>query len=102
MLPQFIVSLLMAYVYIIIKSKKSYHMLQQNWYNDGNRYINWILDNKKKVFITPELLFVLFLLFFVLPIKVSMSIFIIFLYDYVTYIYKSKKDRTSKKTTCIY
>ncbi len=97
MLPQFIVSLLMAYVYIIIKSKKSYHMLQQNWYNDGNRYINWILDNKKKVFITPELLFVLFLLFFVLPIKVSMSIFIIF-YMIMSLIYiKAKKTEQVKK-----
>lgn len=97
MLPQFIVSLLMAYVYIIIKSKKSYHMLQQNWYNDGNRYINWILDNKRKVFITPELLFVLFLLFFILPIKVSMSIFIIF-YMMMSLIYiKAKKTEQVKK-----
>ena len=33
-------------------------MLQQNWYNDGNRYFKWILDNISKVFVTFDVLFV--------------------------------------------
>ncbi len=24
-------------------------MLQQNWYNDGNRYLKWINNNKDKM-----------------------------------------------------
>lgn len=36
------------------------HMLQQNWYNDGNRYLNWVFSNKKKAFLHLDLLFVLF------------------------------------------
>ena len=27
-------------------------MLQQNWYNDGNRYLSWIGQNLKRVFLT--------------------------------------------------
>ena len=41
----------MIYIYAYMKTKKSFHMLQQNWYNEGNRYIRWILENKYKVFI---------------------------------------------------
>lgn len=97
MLPQFIVSLLIAYVYIFLKSKKAFHMLQQNWYNDGNRYIHWIFDNKKKVFVTLDLLFLLFILGIWLPIKVSMSIFIVF-YVVVSLIYiqSTKKEQVKK------
>ena len=36
------------------------HMLQQNWYNDGNRYLKWIIDNFNKVFVNSEVLFLLF------------------------------------------
>ncbi len=42
----FILSLLPMFYYLIFKSKKAMHMLQQNWYNDDNRYFKWILDNQ--------------------------------------------------------
>ena len=35
---------------IIIKSKKNLHMLQQNLYNENNRYIKWVLNNSKKLY----------------------------------------------------
>lgn len=38
-------SLLLAIFY---KTKKSLHMLQQNLYNENNRYLKWILKNKKQ------------------------------------------------------
>ena len=60
MLIKFIVSLLPLMVYMYLKTKKSFHMLQQNWYNDGNRYIKWINKNLKKIFLNIELLFILF------------------------------------------
>ena len=36
-------------------------MLQQNWYNEDDRYVNWIFENKKKVFLIIDLLFIVFL-----------------------------------------
>ena len=33
--------------YIAYKSKKSLHMLQQNLYNENNRYLKWIFKNKR-------------------------------------------------------
>ena len=36
-------------VYTYFKTRKSFHMLQQNWYNDGNRYLKWINNSYKPV-----------------------------------------------------
>ena len=57
----FILSLIPSFIYLLFKSLKAMHMLQQNWYNDNDRYINWIFDNQKKVFLVPDLLFIIFL-----------------------------------------
>ena len=54
------------------------HMLQQNWYNDGNRYFKWILDNITRVFITYDLLFIFFVLFKYVKFNASVIIFSIF------------------------
>lgn len=90
----FILSLVIYFAYIFLKSKKYMHMLQQNWYNDGNRYFKWICDNYLKVFITLELAFVLIAF---VPIKYSVYIFIIF-YIVLYYIFKNKlsKEQTKK------
>ncbi len=56
----FVCSLLVYFYFIFYKSKKYMHMLQQNWYNDGNRYLKWIIDNFNKVFVNSEILFLLF------------------------------------------
>ena len=38
-------------IYTVIKSKKAMHMLQQNLYNDGNRYLKWIRKNPRSAFL---------------------------------------------------
>ena len=93
----FVLSLIPCFFYLIYKSKKAMHMLQQNWYNDGNRYFKWILDNQGKVFITFDLLF--FLLYFtkLLNAKTTIIVFITF-YIIVYYLYKKyiKKEQSKK------
>lgn len=82
MIIKFIVSLILIYVYIFIKSKKNFQMLQQNWYNEGNRYIKWINRNKKKVFIKFDFLIIFILLFIVSKVKIE-AIMIFFIIFYV-------------------
>ena len=41
----FLVSFFYANYY---KSQKSLHMLQQNLYNENNRYIKWLIKNDKQ------------------------------------------------------
>ena len=40
---------LVIILYLINVSKKSLHMLQQNLYNENNRYIKWVLENNKLI-----------------------------------------------------
>lgn len=85
-------------IFIVLKTKKSFHMLQQNWYNDGNRYIDWIFKNKKKVFAFIDCLFPLFLLGFWIDSTMLMLIFACF-YLVVSMIYfrMITKEQTKKK-----
>ncbi len=58
--------LFIEYVYIIFSTKKSLHMLQQNLYNENNRYLKWIFKNKKTTFFNLNIygiIFIIFLLF---------------------------------------
>lgn len=55
----FLGSLIPYFIYIFIKSKHSLLMLQQNFYNENNRYLKWILNNKNKAFLGWDLLFII-------------------------------------------
>ena len=46
----FYLLILIDFIYIIYLSKKALHMLQQNLYNENNRYLKWISKNKNTFF----------------------------------------------------
>ena len=45
----FLISLIPFLIFTIVKTKKSFHMLQQNYYYDDDRYFKWIIVNITKV-----------------------------------------------------
>ena len=92
MLIKFIVSIIPVIPYIYLKSKKSLHMLQQNWYNDGNRYLKWIGNNKNKVFKNFDLLFLLFIIGLFINKLLLMILFVIF-YCIISLIYLKNKSK---------
>ena len=57
-----VITIITSYFYLILKSKKAMHMLQQNLYNMNHRYLKWIFKNPIVVFISIDFLSVLFLL----------------------------------------
>ena len=59
----FLTSLLIVLIYLVIKSKKAMHMLQQNLYNENNRYLKWINKNKKTVFLHYDFFFLVIAIF---------------------------------------
>ena len=63
--------------YLYFRTKKSLHMLQQNLYDDDHRYLKWIKKNFDKIMLGAEIL-QLFLIFFILFIKKSNYILILF------------------------
>ena len=51
------------YIYFIYRSMEAMHMLQQNLYNENNRYIKWLVRNKKRIFNYYDLVPILFFAF---------------------------------------
>ena len=45
-----IYSVLISILYLILRFKKNLHILQQNFYNENNRYIKWGFNNINNVF----------------------------------------------------
>ena len=58
----FTITFIAIIIFNIIKNKKSLHMLQQNLYNENNRYLKWLKRNSKQVFISLDLLSLLLIL----------------------------------------
>ncbi len=94
----FIFSLLGWFIYLILRTKKALHMLQQNLYNRNRRYIKWLAKNRTKVFTFIDLI-PLFLIVLILFIKnnfvitlLSFSVYIII----AIYTYDSMKGETHK------
>lgn len=97
MVVKFLISLLVVFIYTYFKTKKSFHMLQQNWYNEGNRYLKWILKNTKSLFLNLDLIFVLLVLFkFIKISSVALMIIVVLMYMIIALIYlrNQKKEQT--------
>ena len=92
----FLISLLPYFIFTIIKTKKSFHMLQQNFYNDDNRYFKWVLLNANKVMLDSDILFIILILTLFFKIEVEIGAFII-LYCIIYFLYKNKKKTIDKK-----
>lgn len=94
----FLITLITYIVHIWIISTKSLHMLQQNRYNRGYRYIKWILKNYKENFINPNLLFLvlIFSIFSTTLNNISTYLFIL-IYLFLTYIYVDARKKETYK-----
>lgn len=102
--------MLMFYLIIIVmifelffKSKKSLHMLQQNLYNENNRYLKWVFKNITS-FINIELIAIIVSLIGILVIfditnySTLAELLIILIYAILTFTWYSKlKNEQTKK-----
>ena len=86
-----------CFIVIILKSKKALHMLQQNWYNEGWRYIHWIFKNPKKVFLTTDILFFLFLFGQTLDHEILLFLFFTLYSIIAIFTYYAMKNEQTKK-----
>ena len=51
---------LLIFLYVVAISMKSYHMLQQNLYNENNRYLKWVWKNKRSIYKNIDLYGIVF------------------------------------------
>ena len=94
----FIISLIPILLFLLIKIRKAFHMLQQNWYNDGFRYMRWIGRNIKKVFFHYDLVIIpLFILSFFIDVSIMLYVYCI-TYVVISYLYyrSIKKEQVKK------
>ena len=89
------------FLYTYLKIIHGMQMLQQNFYNEGNRYLNWIIKNKYKTIITFDL-FSLFL--FILPLfNKLLFLIILFIFYLILFIYRYKlKKKEQVKLPLVY
>ena len=92
----FLISIIPFIIFSYLKTKHSFHMLQQNFYDDDNRYFKWILTNIKKVMLDTDVLFVLLPLLLFFDIRVARSIFAAY-YMVLVIIYMDKMHRFKTK-----
>ena len=86
----FLISLIPYLIFTIFKTKKSFHMLQQNFYDDDRRYFKWILTNISKIAYESDILFVLIVCTLFFDVGVTIGAFII-LYGIIFINYRKKK-----------
>ena len=91
----FIISLIPLLLLTYFKSKKSMHMLQQNYYDESHRYFLWITKNVKKVFISVDILLVASIVCLLIDEKVSF-IFFGSLCFFIMIIYHNIKEQVKK------
>ena len=58
----FLISLFPFFLFSIFKIRKAIHMLQQNYYDESERYFLWILNNPKKVWLEWDISFLFLVL----------------------------------------
>lgn len=94
----FLISLIPALVFVILDSLKALHMLQQNWYNDGNRYLKWIKNNYKQVFLWFDLLYLVIVgLSFVLDYRITLVLFALLYAVLIGLLDRNQKKEQVKK-----
>ena len=66
-------------IYSLYKMKRSLHMLQQNLYNENNRYLNWVSDNKKEIFLNLDIYGILFTILFAWCVNTYIAYYFVFI-----------------------
>lgn len=95
----FIFSLIGWFAYLYLRSKKAFHMLQQNLYDSDYRYFKWILKNRSKVFDLADMIPLLLAIFisFVTNNTVVMVLSLIIYAGVFLNTYERMKGESQKK-----
>ncbi|MBQ7137160.1 MAG: UDP-N-acetylmuramoyl-tripeptide--D-alanyl-D-alanine ligase [Bacilli bacterium] len=93
---------LLIFLYVVAISMKSYHMLQQNLYNENNRYLKWVWKNKQLIYKNIDLYGIVFscLILFTQNINLINFFLVILMSVYVVAFFRfqdSKKYDQDKK-----
>ena len=88
-----LIILLLTIPYIILKTKKNLHILQQNFYNENNRYIKWGNKNIKDVLNIDIIFVVLSIINIFLNNKIIFYVYIFFIVLFFVKLNTLKKEQ---------
>lgn len=92
----FLLSLIPFIIFTVYKTSKSFQMLQQNYYNDFNRYLFWVLKNSKKALLNIDILFLTLVITLFLSFKFNAA-FMIILYLLIFMLYRDSRCKEQNK-----
>ena len=69
----YLITLIPVIIFTLMITRKSFHMMQQNFYNDDNRYMKWVNNNKKKTIIDSDIIFVISIIALFLDYKIILK-----------------------------
>lgn len=90
-----ITNLIIILIYILQKTKSNFHSLQQNFYNENNRYLKWIFNNIKNIIYWYDilLLIITIILYFINIKSLYIIITIIMIGINIIYYHSKKKEQ---------
>ena len=96
-----ILFLIVYIIYIIYRVMEAMHMLQQNLYNENNRYVRWIKRNLQRVFCIYDFIPIAFFIFLFFLTEEQIMDFVLvasmFVYMYGIYHeYRKNKESQNK------
>ncbi len=98
----FSVALFFMMIFTIIDLKKAFHMLQQNWYNDGNRYLKWINNNSRFIFLWFDYIYIFLVLIGIFVNYNILSVLIILYYLIIIFMMLDKYKKEQIKKPLVY
>lgn len=98
----FFTSLIPLLLYIPYKTKKSLHILQQNWYDDDHRYLKWIIENPKKVFWNMDFFIILIPFLYQWIDSTILTILVFLFFSIAFYIERRKQKKEQVKKPLVY
>ena len=93
----FIINIIFIVIYLFLKTKKNLHMLQQNFYNENNRYLKWCGSNLKDLIFNFDILSYIIIMFCATTNFKYMSTLLLIVYVISNIIYVIKMDEEQVK-----
>lgn len=93
----FCLSLLPYFLFTAYKTRKSFHMLQQNFYDEANRYFLWILKSQKKIWLDIDAFFPILIVLSLVSYKFGCIIFALFYVVLIIQYHNRFKTEQTKK-----
>ena len=97
MTKEFLISVIIYFVYVLLRSEDSMHMLQQNKYNRKKTYLKWLNKNKSKAFKNLSILFILLAIFIFIDNIILLILCFNFLYIVLLINLISEKKKAQNK-----